>query len=318
MFARKIIGVSTLNGSGGPNQEVLPDAEWSRADNDIQMRRWFGTPEYIDDVGVALQNSTAGFEGSESYSLSNLDDGRQAIISSHPSDNALAQWELVGEELSSALKNHPRFSAIKDYELLRIEDRASRPRSFAEDSAAIIAFFDDQGPPIRYPDPPYTTPILKNIKDEALIFYNLRSRGVAEYLESSYTLRVRFIVIAETQLRTSYTGINQLFTTAELKADLTSQYVTFPASLAFSIDLLQLENPAANIPAGAEDDVENYVPKWLKGRPTQVSQGGGRNGLRFELSQTYRLYNWHRRLYIPLTGKHPLDPNPPWLPVVVP
>lgn len=296
---------------GEPGQELLPDFEWNRAENDAQLRRWEGPPDYIDAIAIGLQNGS----DAEAYSITNTDDGKQLLVAVVTNTDALPQWELIGNELTNAVEVHPRFSAIKDIDVKIIRSFADAPLSDpTEENIRVEELFDDL---TKYPAVNYD-PIRAELKDDGKLLRDLLTHGTTSYIENQYTLRRTFIVGSNYDTKIPYNNLNQLYTTSELGVELAAEGTPFPGTIAFSIGNIRLEDPQAKIPVGdTTTDIRNYVSKWLKKRPQVASQGGGRFGLRFQITQEYVLYNWNRRLYLPLTGEHPGDTGATWTPRVV-
>jgi hypothetical protein len=307
---------------GHPNQQLWSNLEWNRSENDTLTERYTGLPEYISGVAAAMES----FGGADSYSINNLDDGRQELIGVFTSTDAVPTWELVGNELNNAIETHPRFAGIKDATIQRLKLLAQAPStSFANDRANIDAMFDEEntGASDLYPPAHYGAPQLNPLKADAYVLMQVLQNGTNEYIENQYVLRRSFIVGEGYNTQIAYLNLNQLYTTAEVNAEMNADGTPLPATIVFSIGNIRLEDPLDKIVAAdTAHSKKDYIPTWLKKRPTVVSQGGGRWGLRFQIDQEFWLYNWNRRIYLPRdqANWNPSDviSGENWLPKVVP
>ena len=307
---------------GHHNQQWWSDFEWNRAENDTQTRRFRGDWDYINNVALGFQN---GFEA-EAYSISNTDDGMQELTARVTSTDAIPQWELIGNELTNDIATHPRFKNIKDLLIRVIKTQADTPTTIANAYAVIDQRIDDDD---LYPESAgYTAEVKAEIRTDSRLLLALYHNGTTEYIENQYVLRRQFIVGNGYTTKFEYNNLNRLYTTQQLENEMAANGTPIPATLSFSARNIRIEDVISKLTVEQAVPVHrqyafDFKPMWLKKRPTVTSQGGGRFGLRFQIDQEFWLYNWNRRVYLPVSQAHwaPDDVannEGRWLPKVVP
>jgi hypothetical protein len=153
-----------------------------------------------------------------------------------------AQYELLGNEISLDLREHPKALALGPDKIAIIDG---------------VLNHEDKTPGV-----PYTTADLPTDADSKILYGLLRQRnGNATFQTSQYVFKYSYITNRKADLKVAYSGNNQIYSTAKMLLETIT-----PEGILSAVDDAVASIRTAVIPVGA--NVGTYKTGWLKKAPT--------------------------------------------------